>query len=143
MLGGEGLGEQDRGPGVDGPVRVEQARVQAAERTVAAAAGVIADQYVQVAAGVRGGVDEPGGRVGKGQVEFGVVNTGAGVGQRAARAADHRLEAAGILAPRLVTVVRSVVVQEQGGPQRGQPPGHGVADARAAADTGHHGGPAT
>ena len=83
------------------------------------------------------------GASGESQVEFGVVNAGPGVGQRVAHAADHRLEAAGIFAPRLVTVVRAVVVEEQRGPQRGQAPGHGVADASAAADAGHHGGPAT
>src|SRR5579859_2709246 len=60
VAGGERLGQQDRGAGVDRPVRVEHRRVQGAERAVAAAAGVVADQDVQVAERGRRRLDELG-----------------------------------------------------------------------------------
>ena len=122
-------------------MRVKQGGVQRAERAVAAAR-VVADQDVQVAERVRRRLDEPGRSLRKGQVEFQVVHAGVDGGQGAPDAGDHGLDAAGILAPGLVTVVRRVVVQEQAGAQRGQPAGYRVADSRAAADPGDQGGPA-
>ncbi len=131
----EGLRQQDGGPGVDGPVRVEHSRVQAAQRAVAAAAGVVADEDVQVPERRGRGLDEPGWRAGVGQVEFGVADARA-VGQRLGHPGDHRPRPARVSAPRLAAVMRGVMVQEQAGAQGGQPAGHGVPDARAAAGAG-------
>jgi hypothetical protein len=61
---GEGLGQHDRGAGVDGPVRVEHRGGQRAQRAVAAAAGVVADQDVQESGSCGGRLDEPGRRIG-------------------------------------------------------------------------------
>ena len=71
-----------------------------------------------------------GGSLRKGQVDFHVVDAGAGGAEGGPDARDHGLGAAGIASPGLVAVVRGVVVQEQAGAQRGQPAGHRVSDAQ-------------
>ena len=119
MLGGEGLGQQDAGAGVDGPVRVEHGGGQRAERPVAAAARVVADQDVQVADVSGRRVDELGWRVGAAEVELGRLDAGRTVSQCGGHAVEHGLRSAGIAAPRLIPVVRRILLQEQAGAQRG------------------------
>jgi hypothetical protein len=64
------------------------------------------------------------------------------VGQRLGHAAGHGLLAAGVGAPRLVAIVRGVVVKDQAGALRRQPAGDGVPDAGAPADAGDQRDPA-
>jgi hypothetical protein len=139
---GEGLGQQDHRSGVDRPVGVEHRGVQRAERAVAAAAGVVADQDVQVPEGTGRGVDQLSGRGRVGEVQSQVVDRGIRVGQGFGDSLDDGLRAAGVGSPGLGVVVRGVVVQEDAGTQGGQATGDRVADADAPAGAGHHSGPA-
>ena len=142
MLGGEGLGQQDRGAGVDGPVRVQHGGGQRAQGTVAAAAGVVGHQDVQVPEGLAGRTDELRRRVRGGQVQFQVPHAGLVVGASGGDAGQHRLGPAGIGAPGLIVIMLGELVQEQARAQRGQPAGDGVSDASRPADPGDHRDPA-
>ena len=115
MLGGEGLGQQDGGAGVDSPVRVEHVRIERAQGAVATAAGVVAHQNVQVPQRTGCGGYQLVRCVGSGEVELAVMD-GRGVGgQGVGDAVDDRARSAGVGPPGLVMVVRGVVVQEQAG----------------------------
>jgi hypothetical protein len=130
------------GPGVDGPVRVQHGGGQRAERTVAAAAGVVADEDVQVPEGLAGRVDETFRGAWFGEVRLDVPHAGHLVGPSGGDADDHRLGTAGVGTPGLIAIVRGELVQEQARAQRGQPAGDGVSDARPPADPGDHRDPA-
>jgi hypothetical protein len=141
VLRGEGLGKQEGGTGIDGPVPVEHIRIECAQRPVVAAAGVVAHEDVEVSERAGYGGDQLVRRVRLGEVEL-VVMEDSGVGQRVGDAVDDRARASPVGSPRPVMVVRGVVVQEQAGAQRGEPPGDGVTDSGAAARAGHQGHPA-
>jgi len=141
VLGGEGLRQQDGGSSGDGPVRVEHRGIEGAEWAVTAAAGVVADEDVEVPERPGRHVHQLAGRAGGGQVQLDVVNACA-AGQGFGHAGDHSLRPTGVGAPRLVLVVPGAVVQEQAGAQRGQPASDRIPNAGASACPGHQGHPA-
>lgn len=114
-------------------------RVEFAERPVAAAARVVADQDVEVPELGRDRVDELLRRVGLGKIAPGVGDPSFGY-QLFRDTGEYSVEI--VSAPRLFGVVRSVVVQEDRGAVSRQPPRDRVSDTPATADPGHQRSPA-
>ncbi|GLY84026.1 hypothetical protein Airi02_019550 [Actinoallomurus iriomotensis] len=122
-------------------MRVEHGGVERAERPVASAARVVADEDVEMAERRHGRVDEAFGRVGLAEVQPEVVNGGV-FGEDVTDTVDHRLDPAGIGTPGLLDVMRNVVVEEHPGPEPGQPPRDREPDTGPAADPGDERDPA-
>jgi hypothetical protein len=123
-------------------MRVQHSGVQRTERPVPTAAGVVANEDVQVAECVDGGLHQPVRRLGRSQVRIETAETGT-VSQRFRDAVGNRLRAGGVGAPRLVSVVGDVLVHEKACPQRSQPARRGVPDARTPARAGDQSGAST
>ncbi len=120
---------------------VEHRGVHGVEGAVGPTERVVGDEDVQPSAERRGGGgDELAGGVGPGEVAGARVHGGGRVAERGAYGGGHLLGPVG--APGHGGVVRHVVVQVDARSVRGEPSGHGVADAAAPAGSGDEGGAA-
>lgn len=89
-----------------------------------AAAGVVGDHDVEVSEGVAGGVHEPGGGVGVGEVRADVLDASAVLAQLS----EQRVRATGVSTPGLLGVVRGPGMQHHRGAIGDEPTGHTGAD---------------
>lgn len=130
VLRGEGLHQQQRRAGVDRVAEVDLLHGQLLQH-LGAASGVVGDDDVQVPEGAAGGVHEPVGVVGVGQVRADVLDPPT----TAAKLLDQGLRATGVGTPRLLRVVRGPRVQQHRSAISDEPPGHTGPDGDPTAGT--------